>query len=98
MNDRGEIKLTRKACEKMYGGKSVEAGLWRSCSGDYEENSLLGYNTRLVTSFHSSILLSLFDSEDGDDMFLRNVFGLIFNGLHGFLSHKTVFFTGTEVC
>jgi hypothetical protein len=40
-------------------------------------------------SIHSGVLLSLFDSEDGGDMFARNSVDP-FNGLHGVLSQRIV--------
>jgi hypothetical protein len=42
--------------------------IWGSHSGGYEEYYLVGYN-----AVEAGVLLSLFDSEDGGSMFLRNV-------------------------
>jgi hypothetical protein len=91
MNDRREIEAMRKACEKKDGCKCMESRCRGSRNGDYEESYLLGYNTRLITCVHSSILLRFFDTEDGSDICFRNVVGLIFNWLHGFITHKIVF-------
>jgi hypothetical protein len=44
----------------------------------------------------TSNLSSLFEPENGSDMFLRNV-GLLFNGLHGFISQKIELFITTGV-
>jgi hypothetical protein len=43
----------------------------------------------------SDILLGLFDSEHGDDIFIQNV--LTFNGLHGVITQKIVFFMERKV-
>jgi hypothetical protein len=51
---------------------------------------------KLVIYFHAGFLLNLFFfTEDGGDMFLRNV--VLLNGLHGVISQKTVLFTTTAV-
>jgi hypothetical protein len=50
----------------------------------------------LATCFHAGFLLGLFfDPEDGDDVPLKP--RLIFNGLHGVISQKIVFFITTAV-
>jgi hypothetical protein len=61
--------------------------IWGSHSGGYENDYLLGYNTAY---FHASILLGLFDSEDGCDVPPKR--RSTFNGLHGVTPQKTVLF------
>jgi hypothetical protein len=51
----------------------------------------------LATCFHAGFLLGLFfDSEDGGDMFLRNI-GYLSTGLHGVISLKLELFISTAV-
>jgi hypothetical protein len=54
---------------------------------------VLKHPVALTTCFHATILLSLFEPEDGGDMSLRNVC----YGLHGVISQKTVLFITTVV-
>jgi hypothetical protein len=46
---------------------------------------------RLASSFHAGILRGLLDPENGSD-YVPPESRLTFNGLHGLISHKVVFF------